>query len=103
MPAKRSQPVNASAWAGSVWIPGRDLAAGSIGRPETIAVLSLIVQLAKTLHLSIVAEGIETQEQLEKICSLGIGLGQGYVFSKPVPLAELDRQSLAARERQAVA
>jgi diguanylate cyclase (GGDEF)-like protein len=74
-----------------------------IGRPETIAVLSLIVQLAKTLHLSIVAEGIETQEQLEKICLLGIGLGQGYVFSKPVPLADLDRQSLAPRERKAVA
>ena len=74
-----------------------------IGRPETLAVLSSIVQLAKTLRLSIVAEGIETEAQLEKIRSLGITLGQGYVFSKPVPLAELDRQSLAARERQAVA
>jgi diguanylate cyclase (GGDEF)-like protein/PAS domain S-box-containing protein len=74
-----------------------------IGRAETLAVLSLIVQLAKTLRLSIVAEGVETQEQLEKIRLLGIALGQGYVFSQPVALADLERQFLAARERQAVA
>ncbi|MBR0757101.1 EAL domain-containing protein [Bradyrhizobium jicamae] len=74
-----------------------------IGRPETLAVLSSIVQLARTLHLSIVAEGIETEEQLDKIRLLGISLGQGYVFSKPAPLADLAWPSHASRKRQAVA
>ena len=74
-----------------------------IGRPETLAVLGSIVQLAKTLNLSIVAEGVETYEQVEKIRSLGIALGQGYFFSKPVPSGELLLEALSASERQAVA
>jgi EAL domain-containing protein (putative c-di-GMP-specific phosphodiesterase class I) len=74
-----------------------------IGRSETVAVLGSIVQLAKTLNLSIVAEGVETFEQVEKIRSLGIALGQGNFFSEPVPLGELLLQSLADSKRQAVA
>ncbi|NOJ48893.1 bifunctional diguanylate cyclase/phosphodiesterase [Bradyrhizobium archetypum] len=74
-----------------------------IGRSETVAVLGSIVQLAKTLNLSIVAEGVETFEQVEKIRSLGIALGQGNFFSEPVPLGELLLQGFADSERQAVA
>jgi diguanylate cyclase (GGDEF)-like protein/PAS domain S-box-containing protein len=74
-----------------------------ISRSETVAVLGLIVQLAKTLNLSIVAEGVETYEQVEKIRSLGIALGQGHFFSKPVPFGELSLQVLSESERQAVA
>ena len=74
-----------------------------IDRSETVAVLGSIVQLAKTLNLSIVAEGVETCEQVEKIRSLGIALGQGYFFSKPVPFGELLLQVLSESERQAVA
>ncbi|KRR16691.1 hypothetical protein CQ14_13860 [Bradyrhizobium lablabi] len=74
-----------------------------IGRSETVAVLGSIVQLAKTLNLSIVAEGVETYEQVEKVRLLGIALGQGYFFSKPVPFGELLLQGLAESERQAVA
>jgi diguanylate cyclase (GGDEF)-like protein/PAS domain S-box-containing protein len=74
-----------------------------LGRSETLAVLGSIVQLAKTLNLSVVAEGVETYEQVEKIRSLGIALGQGYFFSKPVPSGELLLQTLSESERQAVA
>ena len=74
-----------------------------IDRSETVAVLGSIVQLAKTLNLSIVAEGVETCEQVETIRSLGIALGQGYFFSKPVPFSELLLQVLSESERQAVA
>ncbi|MGE9009879.1 bifunctional diguanylate cyclase/phosphodiesterase [Leptospira interrogans] len=74
-----------------------------IGRAETVAVLGSIVQLAKTLNLSIVAEGVETCDQVEKIRALGIALGQGYLFSKPVPFGELLLQVLSESERQAVA
>jgi diguanylate cyclase (GGDEF)-like protein/PAS domain S-box-containing protein len=74
-----------------------------IGRSETLAVLGSIVQIARTLNLSVVAEGVETYEQVEKIRSLGIALGQGYFFSKPVPSGELLLQTLSASERRAVA
>lgn len=75
-----------------------------IDRCETIAVLKSIVQLAKTLKLSIVAEGVETSEQVARVHSLGIALGQGYFFSRPVPLANLSLQGpVPRRRRQAVA
>ena len=65
--------------------------------------LGSIVQLARTLNLSIVAEGVESREQLEKIRTLGIGLGQGNFFSEPMPFGELSPQALSGKERQAVA
>jgi diguanylate cyclase (GGDEF)-like protein len=74
-----------------------------ISRPETVAVLASIVQLAKTLKLSIVAEGVETSEQVEIVLALGIPLAQGYVFSKPVPFAELDLRPPLAARRESVA
>jgi EAL domain-containing protein (putative c-di-GMP-specific phosphodiesterase class I) len=75
----------------------------TIGRSETVAVLGSIVQLAKTLNLSLVAEGVETCEQVEKMHSLGIGLCQGNFFSEPVPFGELLLQVLPEGGRQAVA
>lgn len=75
-----------------------------IDRCETVAVLKSIVQLAKTLKLSIVAEGVETSEQVARVHSLGIALGQGYFFSRPEPLANLSLQSpVPRRRRRAVA
>ncbi|WBL78361.1 EAL domain-containing protein [Bradyrhizobium xenonodulans] len=75
-----------------------------IDRCETVAVLKSIVQLAKALKLSIVAEGVETSAQIARLHSLGIALGQGYFFSRPVPLADLPLQSpVPRRGRRAVA
>jgi EAL domain-containing protein (putative c-di-GMP-specific phosphodiesterase class I) len=48
---------------------------GKIDRPETAAVLASIVQLARNLKLSNVAEGIDTTEQLERARALGIDFG----------------------------
>jgi EAL domain-containing protein (putative c-di-GMP-specific phosphodiesterase class I) len=58
-------------------------------RPEARAVIASIVQLAGSLDLMTVAEGIETEEQLARIRALGIKLGQGFVLSRPVPFEEL--------------
>ncbi|MFK4489749.1 EAL domain-containing protein [Bradyrhizobium sp. USDA 336] len=74
-----------------------------IDRCETVAVLKSIVQLAKTLKLSIVAEGVESSEQVRRLQSLGIPLGQGFHFSKPVPLANLSWQAPTARRKRRVA
>ncbi|MBR0719091.1 EAL domain-containing protein [Bradyrhizobium liaoningense] len=74
-----------------------------IDRSETVAVLKSIVQLAKTLKLSIVAEGVETSQQVKQLQSLGIPLGQGFYFSKPMPLADLSWQGHAPRQRRQTA
>jgi len=46
--------------------------------------VTLIANMAKTLHLNLVAEGVETKEQLAFLQHLGCQVGQGYLFSKPV-------------------
>ncbi len=47
-------------------------------------IVRAIFDLAQDLGLEVVAEGIETQTQLDKLISLGCQLGQGYLFSKPM-------------------
>ncbi len=48
--------------------------------------IELIVGLSKDYHLNIVAEGVETAEQYEKLSSMGCHEVQGFYFSKPEPL-----------------
>jgi len=62
---------------------------GKMGMSEARAVIKSVVQLAKTLKLSICAEGIETEEQLLDVKSLGVEVGQGYLFGRPEPLDKL--------------
>jgi PAS domain S-box-containing protein len=50
---------------------------------ETEEIVRIIVLLAHNLGLSVVAEGIENQEQREMLKHLGCQLGQGYLFSRP--------------------
>jgi diguanylate cyclase (GGDEF)-like protein len=49
----------------------------------------MIIALAQKLHLSSVAEGVESQEQAQRLTELGCTIGQGYFYAKPMPLAEL--------------
>ena len=48
-------------------------------------ILSSIIQLADTLNMQILAEGIETENQLSMLADLGCHEGQGYLFGRPVP------------------
>ena len=52
---------------------------------NALAVVSAIVSIADSLDLKLVAEGIETEEQLQCLAALGCQYGQGYYFSRPVP------------------
>jgi diguanylate cyclase (GGDEF)-like protein len=61
----------------------------ALDRMETGAVISSIVELANSLNLAILAEGIETEEQRKRVRSLGIKYGQGFLFAEPVPLDRL--------------
>jgi EAL domain-containing protein (putative c-di-GMP-specific phosphodiesterase class I) len=51
---------------------------------RTAAIVTAIVRLAETLEKKVVAEGIETPDQLAALQQLGCAYGQGYLFSRPV-------------------
>ncbi len=53
--------------------------------PEGLALVSTIIKLAQAMHLKVVAEGVETEEQQRLLRLLGCDEMQGYLFSKPVP------------------
>lgn len=53
--------------------------------PGGVAIVRTIINLARNLHLKVVAEGIETAEQLQLLRDLGCDYGQGYWFSHPLP------------------
>ena len=52
---------------------------------EGLALASSIITLAHSLKLNVVAEGVETQEQLRLLRMLGCDEMQGFLFSKPLP------------------
>ena len=54
------------------------------------AVISTIFRLARDLKLKTVAEGIETEEQMEFVTECGCDMIQGYYFYKPMPIAEFE-------------
>jgi len=52
---------------------------------DALTIIKLITGMAKSLNMKTVAEGVETQEQLESLQALGCDLAQGYLFGKPQP------------------
>jgi diguanylate cyclase (GGDEF)-like protein len=52
---------------------------------DSIAITSMIISLAKTLNMKVVAEGVETKEELDCLKLLGCYNYQGFYFSKPMP------------------
>lgn len=52
---------------------------------EDTAIVHTVIAVAKTLGISVTAEGIETAEQLAQLRALGCDLGQGYYFARPLP------------------
>lgn len=52
---------------------------------DNISIINTIISLAKNLHIEVVAEGIETKQQLNILNDLGCEYAQGYFFSKPLP------------------
>ena len=48
------------------------------------------VRMAKMIGLDVIAEGVETQEQLEFLRSIDCDMAQGYYYSKPIPVEEFE-------------
>ena len=56
--------------------------------------MELIIDIARYLKVPVVAEGVETVNQLNLLRSAGCNIGQGYYFSKPLPAEEFARKIL---------
>ncbi|MFP4519219.1 MAG: putative bifunctional diguanylate cyclase/phosphodiesterase, partial [Oceanicaulis sp.] len=54
-------------------------------------VVETILAMARALKLKTVAEGVETTEQYKALAGLGATLAQGFLFGRPMPLADLER------------
>jgi sensor c-di-GMP phosphodiesterase-like protein len=53
-------------------------------------IIGMLVRLARELHMSVIAEGIETPEQMQALLACGVEEGQGYLVSPPLPFAKFD-------------
>lgn len=64
---------------------------GAIGSERGGTILSSVVRMAKWLKLPVIAEGVETVEEADFLKSVGCDYIQGYLYSKPVPVAEYEK------------
>jgi diguanylate cyclase (GGDEF)-like protein len=69
--------------------------------PESASIVRAVVALARSLDMTTVAEGVETQEQLELVRELGCDRIQGYIFSPPVPARDFAALLAERRSRAA--
>ena len=67
------------------------------GEKRDTRIIQLILDIAKILGVPVIAEGVETEEQLLALKDLGCDLAQGYFFSRPVPGDEFDSFITAKR------
>jgi EAL domain-containing protein (putative c-di-GMP-specific phosphodiesterase class I) len=72
----------------------RNFVAGLLSDQEDQAIVTAIINLAHTLGVVAVAEGVENIDQMRRLRELGCDLGQGYHFGRPLPPETL---SLAVR------
>ncbi|HSQ72184.1 MAG TPA: bifunctional diguanylate cyclase/phosphodiesterase [Rubrivivax sp.] len=65
---------------------------------EARSIVQAVMQLARTLDLRVVAEGVETEAQLRMLVAQGCDEAQGYLFTRPLPPPELETWLLAQRD-----
>ena len=70
-------------------------------RPENVAIIQSIVQLAKSFRMSVTAEGVETAEDFERMRELGCDTIQGYLFGKPLSYERANQMIVGLGEKRA--
>jgi EAL domain-containing protein (putative c-di-GMP-specific phosphodiesterase class I) len=63
---------------------------GMSGNHDDTPIVEAVVSLAKALNLHVVAEGVETAQQMEQLKEMGCDLGQGFYFAKPLSNADIE-------------
>jgi diguanylate cyclase (GGDEF)-like protein/PAS domain S-box-containing protein len=69
-------------------------------RPENVAIIQSIVQLAKSFRMSVTAEGVETAEDFERMRDLGCDIIQGYLFGRPLSYERANQMVVGLREKR---
>ena len=64
---------------------------GIAGNPDDALIVRSIIDLGHNIGLKVVAEGVETDGVLQQLSAMGCDLAQGYLMSRPVPAADLER------------
>ena len=64
-----------------------------------VTIVAMLVRLARDLRMTVVAEGIETQEQIRALIACGVEEGQGYVVSPPLPFPNFNELLQIRRSR----
>jgi EAL domain-containing protein (putative c-di-GMP-specific phosphodiesterase class I) len=59
--------------------------------PHDAAIVRAVSDMAETIGIGVVAEGVETEEQVRVARDLGCGYAQGFHFSEPVPGSYVER------------
>jgi EAL domain-containing protein (putative c-di-GMP-specific phosphodiesterase class I) len=68
----------------------RSFIIGMAGGPQDMAIVTTIIALAHSLNLKVTAEGVETAEQSRLLKLLRCDEAQGFLFSRPLPPAEIE-------------
>jgi EAL domain-containing protein (putative c-di-GMP-specific phosphodiesterase class I) len=76
----------------------RSFIAGLSDKNNSRVIVRAVADLARNLSMGVTAEGVETDQQLKQIKMLGCTEMQGYLFSHPLPAAEIHRLFLSNRK-----
>ena len=65
--------------------------------PDDAAIVAAVISLGHSLKMSVIAEGVETEAQLDYLRQAGCDEMQGYLFSRPVSASEIESMIRANR------
>ncbi|MBQ9707802.1 MAG: EAL domain-containing protein [Firmicutes bacterium] len=71
----------------------------AFGTKQNTRIIEVIIDLAKHLKVPVIAEGVESEDQVKALKDLGCDIVQGYYFSKPVPASEYEELLSAEQQK----
>ncbi len=63
---------------------------------RSLDIISSVIAMASKLKMLVVAEGVETEQQLRELAEMNCDVFQGYYFSRPIPVEQFEKQYLAS-------